>query len=79
MKNFETMNVGELKKFLNQFPDDQPTGFAYPSGDYWHTTLVSGITQANVFTVAYTDYHRSFKLANPELRGMEGTEVLILS
>jgi hypothetical protein len=75
-KQIETMTVGELKKYLDEFPDETPVVFGYPSRDYWRTELVGSISSAEYAHVKYTDYHQCFQVdTNQE---SEEQEVLVL-
>jgi hypothetical protein len=75
-KNIKTMTVGELKQYLEEFPDSAKVVFAYPSGDYWHTELIGEINYAEYASVKYTEYHRCFKVMDTE--DEDGQEVLVL-
>jgi hypothetical protein len=73
----ETMTVGELKAYLDEFPDDKPVGFAYPSGDHWRTKLFGAIQTAEYANVNYSSYHQRPQVLTEE-ENDEGQEVLIL-
>lgn len=75
-KQLETMTVGKLKEYLEEFPDDMPVVFSYPSRDYWKTELVGSITCAEYANVKYTDYHQCFQVDKNE--DSEEQEVLVL-
>lgn len=56
------MTVAELIAELQSFNDDMEVKFAYPSGDYWHTTVCDVITSVDIAGVEYSEYHRKDKL-----------------
>jgi len=60
------MTVGELVALLLEQDQSMPVGFQYQSGDYWRTIVVAtpdGVSEENV---AYTSYHSSYALVDPE-------------
>jgi len=77
MKELKTMTVGELKKLLNEFPDNVKVAFKYPSHDHWHTELVGKIDNADFVEINYTDYHQCFQIVAEEYEG-ELEEILVL-
>lgn len=77
-KQIETMTVGKLKEYLEEFPDETPVVFSYPSRDYWKTELVGEINSAEYANVKYTDYHRCFQIDKSEEDNEESQEVLVL-
>lgn len=77
MKTLKTMTVGELRKYLERFPDSLPVVSTSPAGDYWRTVLAVGITKGELQQVEYTNYHECYKLVDDE--DAEGTEALVLS
>ena len=80
----DTMTVGELKAYLDGFPDERPVAFAFPSGDYWRTRLVGQIKSPEYVTVTYSEYHQQFQVkadedTDEDTEGDDGAqEVLIL-
>lgn len=60
------MKVGELKKLLGVFDDNYEVCLAYPSGDYWGTTLAREVTDACTETVTFSSYHNTNKLVDEE-------------
>ena len=60
------MNVGELKRELSFFDDEQEVFFAFPSGDYWGTTQAREVEDLTEEKVTWSDYHRSHKLINED-------------
>lgn len=60
------MNVGELKRELSFFDDEQEVFFAFPSGDYWGTTQAKEVKDLTEEKVAWSDYHRSHKLIDED-------------
>lgn len=78
MKTLNTMTVGELKAYLEEFPDKCKVAFSYPAGDHWRTELVGTITQAEYANVEYTEYHRVFQVLTTEDGPKKSQEILIL-
>lgn len=74
MKTLETMTVGELKAYLEEFPDSCKVVFSFPAGDYWKTQLVGGINYAEYANVKYSGYHEKHQIDDEG-----GEEVLVLS
>lgn len=74
MSKLDTMTVGELKVYLEEFPDDKKVVFAYSSGDYWMTELVGTITKGDYDNIKYDNYHSSFSVS----KDGKGEEVLVL-
>ncbi len=62
MKVLKTMTVDDLRTILADFPGDTKVAFAYPSGDYWRTTLVGRIKSVEDGVATYSAYHQAFKL-----------------
>ncbi len=58
------MTKGELVELLLDFDDDMEIGFAFPSGDYWRTTIVRTVDQVDDGEVDYSDYHEENTLVN---------------
>lgn len=56
------MTVSELINELSLFNDDMEVKFAYPSNDYWNTTLCDVISNVDIAGVEYSQYHRKDKL-----------------
>ena len=56
------MTVKELKDLLSEYSDDLDVHFAFPSGDYWKTTLARPITSGELLPVQWSEYHREFSL-----------------
>ncbi len=77
--NLDTMTVGELKAYLEEFPDSAKVAFSYPSGDHWRTVLVGAIKSAEYANVKFSGYHDTHQIAEPEGEETEKVEeVLIL-
>ena len=60
------MTVGELVELLLEQDQSMPVGFKYQSGDYWRTVLVATPDEVGEENVAYTSYHNSYALVDPE-------------
>lgn len=77
------MTVKELKQELSFFKDDQEVFFAYPSGDYWGTTLAGKVEDVEERLIAFSEYHRKHKLVDEDYEDrheeVEVKEVVILS
>jgi hypothetical protein len=58
------MTKGELVELLVDFDDDMQIGFAFPSGDYWKTTIVRTINEVYEAEIKYSDYHEENTLVN---------------
>lgn len=76
----DTMTVGELKAYLDEFPDSQKVGFAYPSGDYWKTELIGSILGVEYAFVKFSGYHQKHQLVKDITEEAEDTceKILIL-
>jgi hypothetical protein len=77
-KKIETMTVGELKKYLEEFPDNAPVVFSFPARDYWRSTLLSPIHSAVYGNAKYSEYHQQLQLETDEEKAENLPEVLIL-
>ncbi len=77
-KELKTMTVGELKAYLEEFPDDQKIGFSYQTGDFWKTELFGEIGSAEYATVAWSEHSRAFRLVDESEKYEGQEEVLIL-
>ena len=59
------MTVRELIETLQELPDqDKQVVFAFNYGDRQKTLVVEGVTEIDETRVVWSDYHRSFKLAD---------------
>lgn len=56
------MKVSELIDLLKDFDADAEVHIAYPSGDYWRTTLASEVISVSDGIVQYSSYHDDYKL-----------------
>ena len=75
------MTKKELLLALRHVGDDDVIHFAYPSGDYWCTTLVLPVGSVNSQTeIEPSAYHRTLKLAEDADTSEEylGTEAVVL-
>ena len=68
------MNVRDLKELLSQFDDDQEVCLAYPSGDYWGTTLATEIRSVTLGNIMWYENRSTHKVANPD-RNYEDSEL----
>lgn len=79
IRPLEAMTVGELKEYLEEFPDSQKVGFSYPTGDFWRTEVFVGIQSAEYATVAWSEHSRAYRLVDEDDRqDNPREEVLIL-
>ena len=69
------MTVSELKDYLEGFDDDTEVYFAYPSGDYWHTTCANKVKEADMGVVTYSGYHQTYKVVDDNERCDENDEL----
>lgn len=60
------MTKNELIELLVDLDDDMKIGFAFPSGDYWRTTIVRGIEEVSEGDVQYSNYHEENILVNKD-------------
>lgn len=74
--SIKTMTVGELRQYLEEFPDSAKVVFLYPSGDFWRTALAGTINYAEYANVEYSEYHKQYQVAKDD---EEGEEVLVLT
>ncbi len=51
------MTVAELIARLQNEDPEAPVHFAYPSGDYWRTTLAPEVRKVEELTVKLSAYH----------------------
>jgi hypothetical protein len=58
------MTVKELREILAHFDDDAPVHIAYPSGDYWKTTIAPEAVVVEEEEVRYTTYHETWELVD---------------
>lgn len=49
--------VADLKKALEDYPDDMRVRFVYPSGDYWRTELARQVKDLEEGMISHSDYH----------------------
>lgn len=58
------MTKGELVELLLDFDDDMEIGFAFPSGDYWRTTIVRTVGEVSEDEIENSEYHNENVLIN---------------
>lgn len=77
------MKVAKLKAELSALNDNDEVFMAFPSGDYWGTTIVRKVDDVSMEKVAWSDYHNCHKLIDPEkednYEADELKEVIIIS
>lgn len=57
MSRSKIETVGDLKKALEDFPDDMRVRFVYPSGDYWRTQLAKVVSVLEEGLTSHSSYH----------------------
>jgi len=73
------MTKGELFELLVDFDDDMEIGFAYPSGDYWRTTIVKNISEVSEEYVKFSSYHEEYVLPKEDAEdSQEDTKAMIV-
>ena len=66
-RNRPSVTVKELKRLLDQYPDDLEVMLTTSSHDYWGTSLALSIGGGERQSVIWSEYHRTFSLPrNPE-------------
>ena len=70
------ITVQELRDMLQDFPDDMPVVFAYPSGDYWRTEVANQVKEVEEGSIEYSNYHQKFQVS--EEGGEESIKAVIL-
>lgn len=60
------MTVQDLIAQLEQYDPETPVHFAYPAGDYWHTTLAREAQSTEEMRIKYSRYHSQFQLVDDE-------------
>ena len=70
-----TMTKGELIELLVDFDDDTEIGFAFPSGDYWRTTIIRSVGEVSETEIEYSDYHEENVLVNRDEMDDEENEI----
>lgn len=48
--------------------DDTPVFFSYNYGDHWRTEVAEGIEEVEESEIAWSDYHRMYKVPDEEYR-----------
>jgi hypothetical protein len=67
------MTVGQLIEMLQMLDNPEAeVGFAYPSGDYWRTTVVAEVGQVDQLDVSWSAYHDKFALPRDDEDGGRG-------
>lgn len=73
------MTVAELIEELQEFDPEMPVHFAYPSGDYWKTTLTKPVSVVEIGTVEWSDYHRENRLIEDGEEELGENSVIVIS
>lgn len=72
------MTVGQLKEYLEDFDDNLPIYYQYPSGDYWHSVLASSIQGVEMAKVEWSEYHRAPALVDKDDDEQEDTVSVVM-
>lgn len=72
------MTVKELIDRLECFDPESEVHFAYPSNDYWGTTLSRPVDSVETAKVEYSEYHRSSKVIDYDYEDAGARDVVIL-
>jgi hypothetical protein len=60
----EINTVGDLRRALEDFDEDTLIRFAYPAGDYWHSTIASQIRYLEEGHAKYSGYHEKLTVVD---------------
>jgi len=72
------MTVRELIRKLKEFDEDLPVRMAYPSGDYWRTTIAGSILGVESCKVEWSEYHSKFTVPEEGKDPENGEETVVL-
>lgn len=72
------MTVKELIDRLECFDPESEVHFAYPSNDYWGTTLSRQVDSVELAKVKYSEYHRTSKVIDYDYEDDDARDVVIL-
>jgi hypothetical protein len=72
------MTVKELIETLECFDPESEVHFAYPSNDYWGTTLSRQVDSVECAKVEYSEYHRTNKIIDYDYEDADAKDVVIL-
>ena len=56
------MNKSDLLLLLQDVGDDDEIYFMYPSGDYWHDTIVKPVQCLDILNCSWSAYHDNYAL-----------------
>lgn len=60
------MKVKELIEELKFFDGEQEIYFAFPSGDFWGTTIAKGVNNVEHTKVVESSYHDTYKVIDSD-------------
>lgn len=60
------MKIKELIEELNSFDGEQEICFAFPSGDYWGTTIAKEVKYVERTKVIESSYHNTYKVVDSD-------------
>jgi hypothetical protein len=60
------MKVKELIDALSNMDEDAEVFYAYPAGDYWHTTIAGAVQTLDEGYVKHSGYHEKMVVADAE-------------
>lgn len=74
------MNVGQLKKLLENIDDSTPVHFVYDYGDHGNTDVTTEVADVEEGCVLWSDYHDMFKVAPAVMQADDDrkTEAVVL-
>jgi len=60
------MTIKELIEELENFEPDMEVKFGYDYGDHWHSQVCKKISDVDVRSVEYSEYHRMDKIVDKD-------------
>lgn len=60
------MKVKDLIEALSNMDEDAEVYYAYPAGDYWHTTIAGAVETLDEGYVKHSGYHEKMVVADAE-------------
>ena len=77
-RELKTMTVGQLKRELENQPDDMRIIFPIPTGNHWGNTIAARITCVGSVDVVWSEYLNAFKVLESCSDDRDTETVLIL-
>ena len=69
MSKMSGMTAGELIDHLSKLDPKTPVALAYPSGDYWRTTVAVGVSEGSETRLRWSEYHGKHKVLDEDEEG----------